>query len=110
MDLYIYPSSTEDNTVRNLRKNILDSLSNNATTWLLLDRRIDIGNDITLPLFTHIENQYQNEPFYFRVSVDSVLLKFEINQNEGSKSMIIGMLVYYLRYHLSDQIRKIELI
>jgi hypothetical protein len=109
MELYIYPSSSKDNAVRALRQEILDSLENDATTWLLLKRRIKIQENVTLPLFTHVKEQYQNEPFYFRVSSTTIDLELEKHKDENSKSMIIGMLTYYLRKHLTDKISKIEI-
>lgn len=109
--MFIYPTSTipNDKEIKNLRKIILDSLNNDASTWKKLNRSIEIEPNVRLPLFTHIKSQYQNEPFYFRYTDDSVILKFEIDEDENSKSMIIGMLTYYLRYNLSDDIRKIEI-
>ncbi|MCD0456324.1 hypothetical protein LPB85_12840 [Chryseobacterium sp. LC2016-27] len=109
MILYIYPNAVDptEQQVLSLRTRIIDSLSE-ATTWTKLDRTFLVGN-VPLPLFMHIREQYQNEPFYFRFNDDSVILKFENNNDENSKSMVIGMLTYYFRYNLSDHIRKIEL-
>ncbi|MCY1662592.1 hypothetical protein [Chryseobacterium sp. SL1] len=106
MELYIYPK--ENSTSNELRKTILESLNSNATTWEKLNRTIT-ENNIKFSLFSHIEDQYKNEPFYFRSPNDFVIVKFEKNEDEGSKSVIIGKLVYYLRYHLSDDINKIEI-
>lgn len=108
--MYIYPTPTNpnDEEIRNLRQIIIDSLNNDASTWQKLNRKIEIENSVKLPLFTHIKTQYQNEPFYFRVTNEAVILKFEVDEDENSKSMIIGMLTYYFRYNLIDEIRKIE--
>lgn len=109
MILYVYPTAIDptEQQVLSLRRRIINSLSD-AATWKKLDRTILVDN-VPLPLFTHIKEQYQNEPFYFRFTDDSVILKFENNNDENSKSMVIGMLTYYFRYNLSDHIRKIEL-
>jgi hypothetical protein len=110
MELYIYPTKNNPTVqdLKDFRKIILDSLNNDANTWTPLKRSIDTGDGI-FPLFTHLKEEYQNEPFYFRITTKSVSLEFEKNKNEGSKSMIMGMLTYYLRYNLSRHINKIEI-
>ena len=109
--MYIYPTTTNptEEDIKKLRKTIVDSLSNDASTWEKLNRTIEVEPNVRLPLFTHIKTQYQNEPFYFRFTDNAVILKFEVDEDENSKSMIIGMLTYYLRYNLSDEVRKIEI-
>ena len=109
--MYIYPTPTNptEEDIKKLRKTIVDSLSNDASTWEKLNRTIEVEPNVILPLFTHIKTQYQNEPFYFRFTDNAVILKFEVDEDENSKSMIIGMLTYYLRYNLSDEVRKIEI-
>lgn len=106
MELYIYPK--QKIASNDLRKTIVESLTNDATTWEKLDRTIT-ENKKKFFLFSHIEDQYKNEPFYFRSPDDFVILKFENNEDENSKSMIIGMLTYYLRRNLSAHISKIEI-
>lgn len=109
--MYIYPTPTKptEEDIKKLRKTIVDSLSNDASTWEKLKRTIEVEPNVRLPLFTHIKSQYQNEPFYFRFNDNSVTLRFEVDEDENSKSMIIGMLTYYLRYNLSDDVGKIEI-
>lgn len=111
MRMYIYPTPTKptEEDIKKLRKTIVDSLSNDASTWEKLKRTIEVEPNVRLPLFTHIKSQYQNEPFYFRFNDNSVTLRFEVDEDENSKSMIIGMLTYYLRYNLSDDVGKIEI-
>lgn len=111
MELFIFSKTKNptDDQLRSFRKTIMDSLSKDASTWIQLKRDIDIGDNVKLSLFTHIKEQYQNEPFYFRFRNQSIVLKFENDENENSKSMIIGMLTYYLVYNLQEIVEKIEI-
>ncbi|MCD0456326.1 hypothetical protein LPB85_12850 [Chryseobacterium sp. LC2016-27] len=111
MELYIYPNQkdpTQEN-LNSLREIIVKSLRDDAVTWEKLERTITIEKDKTLFLFEHKEKQYKNEPFYLWYSNNAVAVKFENNKDEGSKSMIIGMLTYYLRYNLRENIGRIEI-
>jgi len=111
MELFIFSKTKNptDDQLKSLRKTIGDSLSKNSSTWVQLDRSFDIGNNVKLPLFTHKEEHYQNEPFYFRFRNRSIVLQFENGEDENSKSMIIGMLTYYLVYNLHNIVEKIEI-
>jgi len=111
MELFIFSKTKNptDDQIKSFRNNIVESLSKDASTWIQLDRSIDIGDNVKLPLFTHIKEQYKNEPFYFRFRNQSVVLKFENDEDENSKSMIIGMLTYYLIYNLNKIVEKIEI-
>lgn len=111
MKMFIYPkieNPTEDK-VKEFRQKILDSLIEDSTTWVNLERKIDVKDNAKLPLFTHIKEQFKNEPFYFRYGDYYVSLNFERNEDENSKSMIIGMLTYYLIYNLHGIVEKIEI-
>lgn len=110
MESYIYPNEkdpTQEN-LKSLRKTIVSSLSNDAVTWEKLEETITIEKS-TLFLFEHKEKQYKNEPFYLWYANNAVAVKFENNKDEGSKSMVIGMLTYYLCYNLRTHIGRIEI-
>lgn len=110
MELYIYPNQkdpTQEN-LKSLREIIVKSLSDDAVTWEKLEQLKSIGES-KLFLFTHKEEQYKNEPFYLWYANNAVAVKFENNKDEGSKSMVIGMLTYYLRYNLRTHIGRIEI-
>lgn len=111
MELFIFSKTKNltDDQIKSFRKTIIDSLSKDASTWLQLDRNIDIGDNVKLPLFTHVKKQYQTEPFYFRFRNQAIVLKFENDEDENVKSMIIGMLTYYLVYNLHEIVEKIEI-
>lgn len=111
MELFIFSKikNPTDDQLRSFRKTIIDSLSKDSSTWYQLDRNIDIDDNVKLPLLTHVEKQYQTEPFYFRFRNQSIVLKFENDKDENVKSMIIGMLTYYLVYNLHEIVQKIEI-
>ncbi|MDN3692382.1 hypothetical protein QWZ06_08935 [Chryseobacterium tructae] len=111
MKMLIYPKieNPTDDKIKKFRQKILDSLVEDSTTWAKLERKINLKDNVELPLFTHIKEQFKNEPFYFRFGDDYVSLNFERNKDKNSKSMIIGMLTYYLIYNLNDIVEKIEI-